>query len=176
MIEPITIVPVPTNAPGGVPRPSEAASRIDLILARPCQFKMIGDSMRPRYRPGEMIYVDPALAPKLDEHHVFFNEQRQAIVGRLIAMSPAMWRIAQRAETIRDHRVTRQRVADLPRDHREAQRLIVGPETNNCRALYVGKYQSLFSRTLAPFPSGAIFLAEAPVQSLPFRFPPVRGP
>jgi hypothetical protein len=76
MIEPITMVPVPTNAPRGVPRASEAASGIDLILARPHQFKMIGDSMRPRYRPGEMIYVDPALAPKLDEDYVFFNEQR----------------------------------------------------------------------------------------------------
>jgi phage repressor protein C with HTH and peptisase S24 domain len=102
MIEPITVVPVPTNAPGGVPAASEAASAIDLILARPYQFKMIGDSMRPRYRPGETVYVDPALAPEPDEDHVFFNEQRQAIVGRLIAMSRETWRIAQRAETIRE--------------------------------------------------------------------------
>jgi hypothetical protein len=64
-------------------------------------FEMIGDSMSPRYKPGDTIYVDPALPPKVGEDCVFWNQQ-QAIVGELIELSLEMWRIGQRPETIHE--------------------------------------------------------------------------
>jgi hypothetical protein len=90
---------------------------------------------------------------------VFFNEQRQAIVGRLIAISPAMWRIAQRAETIREtiielpvsewpicHGITGRRNARSPG--------LKGTIAEFCTLV---NYQCC-STKLAPFPSGALFL------------------
>jgi hypothetical protein len=91
---------------------------------------------------------------------VFFNEQRQAIVGRLIAISPAMWRIAQRAETIREtiielpvsewpicHGITGRRNARSPG--------LKGTIAEFCTLV---KYQSLFNQ-VGPVPKRGTFLA-----------------
>jgi hypothetical protein len=90
MNEPITIAPVPIGALDDAP-----TAPIDLILARPYQFKMVGNSMSPRYREGDTIYVDPTLLPEMDQDHVFLNRERRAIVGKLLLAPPSIWRIEQ---------------------------------------------------------------------------------
>ena len=121
MTEPLKIAPVPIGALDDAP----AASRVDLILARPYRFKMVGNSMSPRYRDGETIYVDPALPPAIDEDHVFLNEQRHAIVGTLLEMiTPDTWRIAQwreKGDEI-DQTILQLSVSEWPLIHRITRR------------------------------------------------------
>ena len=68
--------------------------------AKAYAFRMIGDMMRPRYKSGEILDVDPAQEPQIGEDCVFYNAERtRARVGELVGVSPTAWRIVTRPET-----------------------------------------------------------------------------
>lgn len=84
-------------------RPDISAS--DALYALP----VVGDSMRPRYKSGEMLYVDPAVRPEIGKDCVVYNRDRsRAELGELTHMTAKLWRIVQRSETV--HQAT----LDLP--------------------------------------------------------------
>lgn len=70
------------------------------LSLRAYAFRMVGDMMRPTYRNGEIIYVDPGKDPEIGDDCVILSADRtRARVGHLIAISPAAWRITMRPET-----------------------------------------------------------------------------
>lgn len=91
------MTPAAAMALHGLPAAPDVASMIDRIIlaGRPYWLPMVGDSMRPCFDPGDELYLDPALPPKIGDDHVWFDEDRNAIVGRLVEMSPATWHIEQ---------------------------------------------------------------------------------
>lgn len=63
-------------------------------------FRMIGDMMRPTYRSGEEVYVDPGDEPQMGDDCLFLDATRtRTRIGHLISMSPSTWRITTRPET-----------------------------------------------------------------------------
>lgn len=68
--------------------------------SRAYAFRMIGDMMRPIYRNGEEIYVDPDRSIEIGDDCVLLSGDRaRCRVGHLIAVSPSHWRITTKPET-----------------------------------------------------------------------------
>lgn len=108
LIDPSKPVPVHAAAEGGAEGalivdvlPFEWAPRPGSLEGDPDAYMILitGDSMRPRYRPGERALVSPIRPPMPGEDHIFRSEEQhgewRAMVKELVRITPAHWTVTQ---------------------------------------------------------------------------------